>query len=50
MDDIVSIYRPPKHEISRFITDLSKILDLYKPMYERVVIVGDFNSEPVTEK
>ena len=42
----VSIYRPPKHEISQFITDLSKILDFYKPMYERVVIVGDFNSEP----
>ena len=43
---IVSIYRPPRHDISQFISDLSKILDFYKPIYERVLVVGDFNSEP----
>ena len=41
---IVSIYRPPKQNISYFLSNLSNLLDYYH--YDRCVIMGDFNIDP----
>ena len=43
----IFIYRPPKQNLSYFLSYLEKIIDFYN--YERVLLVGDFNSEPDKE-
>ena len=43
---IIGIYRPPKMNEKYFYDQLSRVVDLYSKTYDRVVIMGDFNSEP----
>ena len=40
---VVSIYRPPGTEISYFIENITKLLDIYN--YDNIFIMGDFNLE-----
>ena len=43
---IIGIYRPPKMNEKYFYDQLSRVVDLYSKTYDRIVIMGDFNSEP----
>ena len=43
---IIGIYRPPKMNEKYFYEHLSRVVDLYSKKYDRIVIMGDFNSEP----
>ena len=45
---IISIYRPPRTEITHFIESISKLLDIYN--YENIFIMGDFNLESNDKK
>ena len=40
---ILSIYRPPRTELSIFLENITKILDIYN--YDNILILGDFNIE-----
>ena len=42
----MGIYRPPNKEERYFLDHLSRVTDFYSKKYDRVVIMGDFNSEP----
>ena len=41
---IIFIYRPPKQDISYFLTWLSDLIDVYNS--ERCIVIGDFNLDP----
>ena len=41
---IISIYRPPKPDISYFLIWLSDLIDVYNS--ERCIVIGDFNLDP----
>ena len=43
---LIGIYRPPNMNETYFMDHLSKVVDLYSKKYDRIVIMGDFNSEP----
>ena len=43
---LIGIYRPPDMNETYFLDELSKVIDLYSKRYDRIVIMGDFNSEP----
>ena len=45
---ILSLYNPCKSQIRCKLCLLSKILDFYLPIYDNIILMGDFNSE-VTE-
>ena len=42
---LITIYRPPKQQISYFLNNLSILLDFYNS-YDSIIINGDFNAEP----
>ena len=42
---ILGIYNPNKSMISNHLMILSKILEHYQPLYDNVILLGDFNSE-----
>ena len=44
---LMGIYRPPNKEERYFLDHLSRAIDFYSKKYDRVVIMGDFNSEPL---
>ena len=46
---LIGIYRPPNMNETYFLDQLSKVTDLYSKKYDRIVIMGDFNSEPSDE-
>ena len=46
---LMGIYRPPKMNEKYFLDHLSRVVDLYSKKYDRVLIMGDFNSEPCDE-
>ena len=46
---LVGIYRPPNMNESYFLGHLSRVIDLYSKTYDRILIMGDFNSEPCDE-
>ena len=43
---LIGIYRPPALRESYFLDHLSRTIDYYSKKYDKVVIMGDFNSEP----
>ena len=46
---IIGLYRPPKMNEISFLNHLSRIVDLYSKRYDRIIIMGDFISEPNNE-
>ena len=46
---LMGIYRPPNMNERYFLDHLSRVIDYYSKKYDRVVIMGDFNSEPSDE-
>ena len=46
---IIGIYRPPSMNERYFFDNLSRLVDYYNKNYDRLVIMGDFNSEPADE-
>ena len=46
---IIGIYRPPALHERYFLDNLSRTIDYYSKKYDKVVIMGDFNSEPSDE-
>ena len=38
-------YNPDKSTISTHLSTLTKILCHYSPLYDNIVLIGDFNSE-----
>ena len=46
---LIGIYRPPTMNERYFFDHLSRVIDLYSKKYDKVVIMGDFNSEPSDE-
>ena len=44
---IMGIYRPPDMNQNYFFNHLSRIIDFYSTKYERIIIMGDFNVEPI---
>ena len=46
---LMGIYRPPNMDERYFLDHLSRTVDLYSKKYDRVIIMGDFNSEPSEE-
>ena len=46
---VIGIYRPPKMNEKYFLDHLSRVVDFYSKAYARVLIIGDFNSEPCDE-
>ena len=46
---VIGIYRPPKMNEKYFLDHLSRVVDFYSKAYDRVLIMGDFNSEPCDE-
>ena len=46
---VIGIYRPPKMNEKYFLDHLSRVVDFYSKAYGRVLIMGDFNSEPCDE-
>ena len=45
----LGIYRPPNVSEKYFFDNLSRCIDYYIKQYDRIVILGDFNSEPINE-
>ena len=43
---VVGVYNPSKLDINNHLKTLGKQLDTYLPLYDNVIIMGDFNSEP----
>ena len=43
---VIGMYRPPKMNEKYFLDHLSRVVDFYSKAYDRVLIMGDFNSEP----
>ena len=43
---LIGIYRPPNMNLTYFYDNLSRVVDCYSKHYDRIVIMGDFNSEP----
>ena len=46
---VMGIYRPPNMNERYFLDHLSRVIDCYSKKYDRIVIMGDFNSEPSDE-
>ena len=46
---LLGIYRPPSMNEKYFYDHLSRVVDYYTKTYDRIVIMGDFNSEPTDE-
>ena len=46
---LMGIYRPPNMNEMYFLDHLSRTIDYYSKKYDRIVIMGDFNSEPSEE-
>ena len=46
---LMGIYRPPNMNERYFLDHLSRVIDCYSKKYDRLVIMGDFNSEPSDE-
>ena len=46
---VMGVYRPPNMNERYFLDHLSRVIDYYSRKYDRVVIMGDFNSEPSDE-
>ena len=46
---ILGIYRPPNLREKYFFDNLSRCIDYYSKKYDRIVILGDFNSGPTNE-
>ena len=46
---IMGIYRPPSMNKTYFFDHLNRITDYYSSKYDRVIILGDFNTEPSEE-
>ena len=44
---IIGLYRPPNMNESYFIDNISRVIDYYSKSYERVIIMGDFNQDPL---
>ena len=42
---IMGGYNPQKKNIKNFLNNVSKELDRFLPMYENLLLLGDFNSE-----
>ena len=42
---VVSIYKPPSQNNKYFLEELTKMIDYYSNIYEKQVIMGDFNIE-----
>ena len=40
---VVSVYKPPAQDATYFLNWLSQIIDFYSVMYEKQIIIGDFN-------
>ena len=45
---IFSIYRPPRQNLTNFLTVLSAAIDFYTRLYDKILVIGDFNAEPQT--
>ena len=43
---ICSFYNPSKNQIKNQLSFLSKCMDYYLPLYDNIIVMGDFNSEP----
>ena len=43
---VTSIYRPPSHNTEYFLSNLTKMIDLFTDTYDNYLIMGDFNMEP----
>ena len=43
---VVGSYNPSKSTINNHLVTLGKHLDKYLPLYDNIIIMGDFNSEP----
>ena len=43
---IISIYRPPSQKLKFFLDSISEGIDFYSTDFERVCILGDFNTSP----
>ena len=46
---LMGLYRPPNMNEMYFLNHLSRVIDYYSKKYDRIVIMGDFNSEPSDE-
>ena len=46
---LIGLYRPPNMNERYFLDHLSRVIDYYSTKYDRIVIMGDFNSEPSDE-
>ena len=46
---LIGIYRPPNLNETYFLGHLSRVVDFYSKKYEKIIIMGDFNSEPSDE-
>ena len=46
---LIGTYRPPSMSERYFYDNLSRVVDYYSKYYDRIVIMGDFNSEPTDE-
>ena len=46
---LIGLYRPPNMNERYFLDHLSRVIDYYSTKYDRIVIMGDFNSEPCDE-
>ena len=46
---LLGIYRPPKMNEKYFLDHLSRVIDVYSRKYDKIVIMGDFNLEPIDE-
>ena len=40
---VASVYKPPAQDATYFLNWLSQIIDFYSVMYEKQIIIGDFN-------
>lgn len=47
---IIGIYHPPNQNEDYFLNKLGKVVDLCSQNYENMLIMGDFNMEPQTNK
>ena len=45
----IGIHRPPSMNERYFIDHLGRVIDFYSKIYDRFVIMGDFNSEPTDD-
>ena len=44
---IITIYKPPVQDVRYFLYNLSLIIDYYSRLYDRYLVMGDFNNETV---